>query len=916
MASKKEAEKYESPIQAAKRICADDKYRVIFAIFLIIISFISLISFFSFLFTWKSDQSKFDLGLFQYIFDGDIQVLNRGGKLGALLAQVFIHNWFGIPSFTFIFLAVNWALKLLKSRYVPMGKALKYSIIGMVWTSIMLSFVFGDDFFFLGGVFGYEVNLWLESVLGKAGTFLILMAAALAFVILNFDNSWQWIKIFFSHLFKYRNIKDAFVNANTLAGKTNDLKNEKNTDSKSRNFSDLSKSESDKSHVDRSVLDDDDADSLNAPVNASQSDEAKMPFAAGAANFFKTKLFKSKDYKGADQQLNFNNSENSQTQVANHTEQFVLAPDGKRVDLPLGDESLKSNLPGFEIEDTTDSDNESQAENAAVQPGLNAQVGGDANAAILSDGPDLEVEKNTMLTVEQVKNLPPYDPTLELSDYKMPEISLLEERKKTGTEVTKDELISNRLKIVEALKNFKIEITKIRATIGPTVTLYEIIPAPGVRISKIKNLEDDIMLNLKAMGIRILAPMPGRGTVGIEVPNQNPEVVSMRSLIQSVEFQNSTYELPIALGKTIANKSFVMDLTKCPHLLVAGATGQGKSVGLNAIIASILYKKHPAEAKFVLIDPKKVELTLYEKIERHYLAKLPDSEEAIITDTKKVILTLNSITVEMGNRYDMLKEAQCRNIKEYNDKFVSRQLNPEKGHKYLPYIIVIIDEFADLIMTAGKEIEKPIARIAQLARAVGIHLIVATQRPTTNIITGLIKANFPTRIAFKVTSMIDSRTILDSPGANHLIGRGDMLINQGTDLVRLQCAFIDTPELENITSFIGNQRAPQMFMLPEPDIDNDEEGASEVDLGKRDSLFDDAARVVVISQQGSTSLIQRKLSIGYNRAGRIIDQLEAAGIVGPFEGSKARSVNYDSEYDLEQYLEDLRRQDAGRQQNN
>jgi len=481
----------------------------------------------------------------------------------------------------------------------------------------------------------------------------------------------------------------------------------------------------------------------------------------------------------------------------------------------------------------------------------------------------------------------------------------LAEHSSGNSEVTNEELISNKNKIVETLANYKIEITKIKATIGPTITLYEIIPAPGVRISKIKNLEDDIALSLAALGIRIIAPMPGRGTIGIEVPNQKPEIVSMRSIISSSKFQESKYDIPIAIGKTISNESYVFDLTKMPHMLVAGATGQGKSVGLNAIIASVLYKKHPSQVKFVLVDPKKVELTLYEKIERHYLAKLPDMEESIITDNQKVISTLNSLNVEMDNRYNLLKDAQCRNIKEYNTKFISRRLNPEKGHRYLPYIILIIDEFADLIMTAGKEVELPIARLAQLARAIGIHLIVATQRPSTNIITGVIKANFPVRMAFKVASMVDSRTILDSPGANQLIGRGDMLITQGSDLIRLQCAFIDTPELERITSFIGNQRGyPSAFLLPEPDIESSG-GANDVDLSQRDDLFEDAARIVVVNQQGSTSLIQRKLSIGYNRAGRIIDQLEAAGIVGPFEGSKARQVLYSDEYSLEQYLRSL-----------
>jgi DNA segregation ATPase FtsK/SpoIIIE, S-DNA-T family len=509
---------------------------------------------------------------------------------------------------------------------------------------------------------------------------------------------------------------------------------------------------------------------------------------------------------------------------------------------------------------------------------------------------------------EYLKNLPleDYDPTLELSSFKLPPFDLLEKHDSGNSTVTNEELISNKNKIVETLGHYKIQIDKIKATIGPTVTLYEIVPAPGVRISKIKNLEDDIALSLSALGIRIIAPIPGKGTIGIEVPNQQPEIVSMRSLLTSKKFQESDFDLAIALGKTISNETYVFDLTKMPHLLVAGATGQGKSVGLNAIIASLLYKKHPSQLKFVLVDPKKVELTLYAKIEKHYLAKIPDSTEAIITDTQKVIYTLNSLTIEMDQRYDLLKKAQVRNIKEYNRKFIKRRLNPENGHRYLPYIVVVIDEFADLIMTAGREVETPLARLAQLARAIGIHLVIATQRPTTNIITGVIKANFPARIAFRVTSMIDSRTILDSPGANQLIGRGDLLFAPGSDMIRLQCAFIDIPELERITDYIGSQQAyPTAFYLPEYIDEGSADSLSDVDLSKRDNLFDDAARLVVAHQQGSTSLIQRKFSIGYNRAGRIIDQLEAAGIVGAFEGSKARQVLFPDEYALEKYLRSL-----------
>jgi S-DNA-T family DNA segregation ATPase FtsK/SpoIIIE len=503
-----------------------------------------------------------------------------------------------------------------------------------------------------------------------------------------------------------------------------------------------------------------------------------------------------------------------------------------------------------------------------------------------------------------VKDHGEFDPTLELGKYKFPTIDLLKDYSGgQGITINQEELEANKDRIVETLSNYKIGISNIKATVGPTVTLYEIVPEAGVRISRIKNLEDDIALSLSALGIRIIAPIPGRGTIGIEVPNKNPQIVSMRSAIASPRFQKAEMELPLSLGKTISNETFVVDLAKMPHLLMAGATGQGKSVGLNAILTSLLYKKHPAEVKFVLVDPKKVELTLFNKIERHFLAKLPDTEEAIITDTNKVINTLNSLCIEMDNRYDLLKDALCRNIKEYNTKFKARKLNPNDGHHFLPYIVLVIDEFADLIMTAGKEVETPIARLAQLARAIGIHLIIATQRPSVNVITGIIKANFPARIAFRVTSKIDSRTILDNSGADQLIGRGDMLFTQGNDLTRIQCAFVDTPEVADITEFIGSQKAyPQAHLLPEY---VGEEGGTTLDnnVEERDKLFREAAEVLVLAQQGSASLLQRKLKLGYNRAGRLIDQLEAAGIVGPFEGSKARQVLVGSIDALNQLLD-------------
>lgn len=530
--------------------------------------------------------------------------------------------------------------------------------------------------------------------------------------------------------------------------------------------------------------------------------------------------------------------------------------------------------------------------------------------------PTVEEEKEPAFSIEKteeevksddlVEQFGNYDEKLDLSGYKYPTVDLLENYGTNKISVNAEELEANKNKIVETLNHYNIEIDKIKATIGPTVTLYEIIPAPGVRISKIKNLEDDIALSLAALGIRIIAPMPGKGTIGIEVPNQHPEMVPMRSILNTEKWVQNTMDLPIALGKTISNEVFIADLAKMPHLLVAGATGQGKSVGINSILVSLLFKKHPAQLKFVLVDPKKVELTLFNRIERHFLAKLPGEADAIITDTKKVVNTLNSLCIEMDQRYDLLKDAQVRNLKEYNDKFIKRKLNPNNGHRFLPFIVLVVDEFADLMMTAGKEVEAPIARLAQLARAIGIHLVLATQRPSVNIITGTIKANFPARLAFRVLSKIDSRTILDSGGADQLIGRGDMLLSTGSDLIRLQCAFVDTPEVDRISEYIGNQRGySDAYQLPEY-IDEAGEGSkADFDPNERDKFFEDAARLIVMHQQGSTSLIQRKLKLGYNRAGRIIDQLEAAGIVGPFEGSKAREVLYPDEYSLEQFLNSM-----------
>ena len=593
-----------------------------------------------------------------------------------------------------------------------------------------------------------------------------------------------------------------------------------------------------------------------------------------------------------------------------------MTDDGEDIDPDFIDDDIEddNDLPPVTAHGLS-SDNESDGkENVFIQP-VDNQETNESNTPTDNNDVALVIEETqeeeTVDKIERHTIDTPFDPHYELRDFKFPTLDMLNDYGDKKSEIDEAELQANKNKIVETLGNYGIAIEKIKATIGPTVTLYEIVPAAGIRISKIKNLEDDIALSLAALGIRIIAPIPGKGTIGIEVPNSKPETVSMRSVLASEKFQNNKYALPCAIGKTISNETYVFDLAKMPHILMAGATGQGKSVGLNAIIASLLYSKHPSELKFVMVDPKKVELTLYNRIERHYLAKLPDSEDAIITDVKQVVRTLNSLCIEMDQRYDLLKAAECRNIIEYNEKFKARRLLPTEGHRFLPYIVLVVDEFADLIMTAGREVESPIARLAQLARAIGIHLIIATQRPSVNIITGSIKANFPARIAFRVISQVDSKTILDQSGANQLIGRGDMLLSTGNDLVRLQCAFIDTPEVEKVTDFIGAQRGyAEPFLLPE--VPEEEGDAVDIDEdGERDSLFEEAARIVVQTQQGSTSMIQRKLKLGYNRAGRIIDQLEAAGIVGPFSGSKSREVKVGSEAALEQILRDIYNKDNG-----
>lgn len=824
----------------------DRRFKRIAGLFMMFICVYCFIAFSSFIFTWKADQSMLSENWWIVLRNGDFDAENWLGPLGAMVSHLFIHQWFGIMSFLFLPIFFAWGFKILFGRNLfPMAKGIAAAVVAMVIFSPLLAYIFdGSEQRYMGGAFGYHLDLALTGVVGNIGTGLLLVFAAVSYILVVFNPSFGWVK--------------------ALAGKG----------LKAGNF--IGKTMADKAASMRRTPEDwaEDGDPDTGEAEYSDTIGEQDKFVTSAA-----------DLAMNDDDEDFEDDEVEEPAFAKNA---VPPKQGGELHIDRGAEREE------------DPDDKAIELDASVpeQPEKESHDKGDFSVEVPKEEKSLSDEELN----QKVADFGEYDPTLDLGSFKMPGIDLLNDYGGGKITVSKEELEANKDKIVTTLSHYKIGIDKIKATIGPTVTLYEIVPEPGVRISKIKNLEDDIALSLAAHGIRIIAPIPGKGTIGIEVPNSNPDIVSMRSLIASEKFQESTYELPIVIGKTISNETFVTDLAKMPHLLMAGATGQGKSVGLNAILVSLLYKKHPSQIKFVLVDPKKVELTLFNKIERHYLAKLPDEGDAIITDTSKVVKTLTSLCTEMDSRYEMLKDAGVRNIKEYNAKFIKRRLNPENGHHYLPYIVLVVDEFADLIMTAGKEVETPIARLAQLARAIGIHLIIATQRPSVNIITGVIKANFPARIAFRVSSKIDSRTILDAGGADQLIGRGDMLLSTGNDIIRLQCGFVDTPEVDDITEFIGSQRGyPDAHMLPEV-IGEEGDGPGQVDLADRDSMFEDAARVIVMNQQGSTSLIQRKLKLGYNRAGRIVDQLEAAGIVGPFEGSKARQVLIPDEYSLEQLL--------------
>jgi S-DNA-T family DNA segregation ATPase FtsK/SpoIIIE len=810
-----------------------------------------LLAFSSYFFTGAADQSIIrnpEPGELGQTLKG---IKNYAGVRGALMAEYLINDCFGLASFFIVVFLAALGLKLMRAYRFHMWKWFLSCSVMLIWGSITLAFVggnlFQDSFFQLGGQHGANVTEWLTAQVGALGLTLILLVTAILFCIFL---SRQTILI----------IRKMLHPDIHLPHREPKAKKADKTEEASVSTEESSPAPTTYADAQPTVVDFE----LDHPDRPASTEDEDTPFPFSRTEEEDLPPYMQEDTSG---EATFEVTVPETPKAESYPERVTPADSeavGTTADGSSSEEAAQTDDPIFTVEEEMNPDDAPY------------------------EGPALQ----------------PYNPRLDLENYRFPTLDLLNDVDDDGPNIDMEEQNANKDRIIKVLRSFGIEISSIKASVGPTITLYEITPAEGVRIAKIRNLEDDIALSLAALGIRIIAPIPGKGTIGIEVPNANPRIVSMRSILNSKKFQETTMELPLALGKTITNEVFMVDLAKAPHMLVAGATGQGKSVGLNAIVTSLLYKKHPAELKFVIVDPKKVEFSVYAPIERHYLAKLPDSEDAIITDVTKVVQTLNSLCVEMDSRYDLLRQAGCRNIKEYNAKFIARKLNPEKGHHFMPYIVIIIDEFGDLIMTAGKEVELPICRIAQLARAVGIHAIIATQRPTTNIITGTIKANFPARVAFKVAAMMDSRTILDRSGAQQLVGKGDMLYLQGNDPVRVQCAFVDTPEVEKIAEYISQQQGyPSAFELPEYVGDDADSGSvADVDLNRLDPMFEDAARLIVIHQQGSTSLIQRKFSIGYNRAGRIMDQLEKAGIVGPTQGSKPRDVLCVDETDLEMRL--------------
>ena len=856
--------------------------RKVVGFLLVVFAAVLAISFTSFFFSWKLDQSlmsRSDDGL--SYFNGAAK--NAMGYYGAQLAFKFVHNGFGLAAYALLpYVALTGLYLLFDYRPFSLLRIAVHTILFTVWFSLFLGFAL-RWWPLLGGSFGFFGNQQVETAIGAVGSFFFLAAYAVAY------------SMFFLNANPFARIKMKYGPDGELVDPESDFGGSWASDGNAS----LREEKTETADIEQpsgfepSIHEDFVVDALDEDVIEVELEDDTPPLSQAEREALTQISLKTADTVAPAKVVN------PAPPIIEKFDDFVVSRGEEEV-VDIAMAPVNQEPKQFGVDDEHDS---------GPGAGINTLLGDeDFQVEVMVDETDEEVDENTgdnsmdRMGIDTV-----YDPTLELSKYVFPTLDLLDEHDTRKQEIDMEEIQRSKDMIIQTLENYKIGISSIKASVGPTVTLYEIVPAPGVKISKIKNLEDDIALSLAALGIRIIAPIPGKGTIGIEVPNKNPEMVPMRSVLASKKFQDCDFQLPVILGKTISNEIFVADLAKMPHLLMAGATGQGKSVGLNSILVSLLYKKHPAYVKFVLVDPKKVELTLFNKIERHFLAKLPGDGEAIITDNHKVINTLNSLCVEMDNRYKLLQDALVRNIIEYNNKFLARKLNPNDGHRFLPYIVVVIDEVADLMMTAGKEIETPIARLAQLARAIGIHLILATQRPSVNVITGMIKANFPARIAFRVSSKIDSRTILDGNGADQLIGRGDMLYSGGNEVIRLQCPFVDTPEVERIVDFIGEQRAfPTAYVLPEVKEEGGVLSGDGLDSGDWDPMFEDAARVVVLNQVGSTSMIQRKLKIGYNRAGRLMDQLEDAGIVGGNNGSKARQVLITDEYSLEQFLSNLR----------
>ena len=852
-----------STTKATKKpsIFKDERLPKVIGVLCLFVSLCLGIAFISYLTSWKVDQDIVHDFTWGSLFEKDLAAGNYLGRLGAIISHKVFYWGFGIPSIVLVFLIMRLGLDLVRRRSLkPFLVSLRNGFVGMSFFSLVLAFLFRDSGFAWGGTFGESTCFWLTNFMGSIGVFLMLLFVLLGFMMWQINpnlNDLQFAlpgislpeKIRFRDLFAPMEDTDIDIKESPNQGDSDNIQSSSDNSSAQRTRSNESQPENERPYT-----------ALRPSYQRSDEEDEAIP---------------TTDSMQGQSNLEF-------TVPAELSTPPPPVMTGKQLEMEFAE-------PVEEPASTTDQDLE--IVEASIPDDL---IGKEEIIKVVTDNDDEDYHNG------------PYDPRKDLSRFTFPTLDMLQSYDDQKVEIDRAELEANKDQIIETLLNYKIEITKIRATIGPTVTLYEIVPAPGVKISKIKNLEDDIALSLAALGIRIIAPIPGKGTIGIEVPNKKKQIVSLREVFQSDKFSNSNMDLPIALGKTISNEVFVADLAKMPHLLVAGATGQGKSVGINTILMSLLYRKHPSEVKLVLIDPKKVELFPYASLFKHYLAFLPNEDEPIITDTSKVVNTLNSLCIEMDQRYDLLKSARARNITEYNEKFTQRRLNPNDGHKFMPYIVLVIDEFADLMMTAGKEVELPIARLAQLARAIGIHLIIATQRPSVNIITGVIKANFPARLAFKVTSKIDSRTILDAGGADQLIGRGDMLLNVGSNIVRLQCAFVDTPEVEEVIDHISAQQGyPEPFYLPEYTGEDGGGDGGDLSINDVDSMFADSARLIISNQHGSTSSIQRSLQLGYNRAGRIMDQLEKFGIVGPARGSKPRDVLFMSVDEFEHWYQEM-----------